>query len=289
LVERSERSEWNLYYEVKSTLSRSALAELKAGGISEIQPGIESFSTKILRDFGKGASCLQHVNLLKWCKAYAIAVTYPILFGAPTEDPADLLAMVEVIKRIEHLPPPVQMNRLRLYRGSGYWDRREEYGFTKVEPTACDQLGYGKEVTSLEDVVFNFNYTLAKHAGPAYLAAVTTLRMAISDWQRNYHRSILVSAFTAENVVITRKSSVEAHLEVIEDPVRLYILRSCEEIGRLNQICRDLELPREEFDRHISDLVDAGLLMKEGGRALTLAVPVVESRRTEDISKRGLQ
>lgn len=270
----AESTDWNLYYEVKSTLRRRHLEQIKSAGITEVQPGIESFSTDTLRDFRKGASVLQHVNFLKWCKFYGIAVTYPILYGAPTETARRLQDMAILIERITHLPPPVQLNRLRMYRGSGYWQMRDEFGFKDVEPLACDRLGYGTDGATIEDLVFNFNYRLSHTDAPEYANALVTLAEQVVAWQTNYPTTNLACADSGSALVLTRINHGSVRMDVIDDPLTIEVLRGCEEVTLLARLCHRIAAKERDFERAVKRLVDDGILLEEGGRALNLAIPI---------------
>lgn len=270
----AESDAWNLYYEVKSTLRRRHLEQIKTAGITEVQPGIESFSSDTLRDFGKGASMLQHVNFLKWCKFYGIAVTYPILFGAPTETAIRLQDMASLVARITHLPPPVQLNRLRMYRGSTYWQMCDELAFMDVEPLACDRLGYGADDTAIKDLVFSFNYRLDRADAVEYARALDALREQVEKWQTNYPTNNLVCADSGSALVITRMDRGSALMEVIDDPLTMAVLRGCEEVALLSRLRHRLSADERRFQQAVRRLMDDGVLLEEGGRALNLAIPI---------------
>nr|WP_300150720.1 RiPP maturation radical SAM C-methyltransferase [Propionicimonas sp.] len=271
---RPEVTDWNLYYEVKSTLRRRQLEQFRTAGITEVQPGIESFSSDTLRDFGKGANLLQHVNFLKWCKFYGIAVTYPILYGAPTETALRLQNMATLIERIVHLPPPVQLNRLRMYRGSGYWHMRDQLEFEDIEPLACDQLGYDADGDAIEDLVFSFNYRLDRADAVEYAHSLELLRERVEKWQTSYPTSDLVYADSGAAMVVTRVEHGSAQLQVIDDPLAMAVLRGCEEVALLARLRTRLAADHEEFQRTVSRLVADNVLLEEGGRALNLAIPI---------------
>jgi ribosomal peptide maturation radical SAM protein 1 len=73
--------ELQLFYETKSNLRKEHVELLAAGRVFLIQPGIESFSTGILRLMGKGADRLQNLQLLKWCAELGVDVKWNFLYG----------------------------------------------------------------------------------------------------------------------------------------------------------------------------------------------------------------
>src|SRR5690606_34378140 len=63
---------FNLFYEIKSNLRRKDVYALHIANVKMIQPGIESFSSNVLKFMKKGVSAIQNVQLLKFSKEYGI-------------------------------------------------------------------------------------------------------------------------------------------------------------------------------------------------------------------------
>src|SRR5689334_21736757 len=88
---------YELVYETKSNLRKDEVELLAAAGVSELQPGIESFSTPVLERMGKGATRLLNVQVLKWCAELGVKVSWNLLYGFPGEDPREYEAMAELL------------------------------------------------------------------------------------------------------------------------------------------------------------------------------------------------
>ncbi len=61
-----------LFFEVKANLKLAQLKTLHDGGVRMIQPGIESFSDKVLALMDKGCTGAQNIQLLRWCDEVGI-------------------------------------------------------------------------------------------------------------------------------------------------------------------------------------------------------------------------
>jgi ribosomal peptide maturation radical SAM protein 1 len=107
-----------LFYEVKANLKKNDLRSLRDAGIDKIQPGIESFSTKVLKEMRKGISGIQNVQLLKWCCELGLIPVWGILWGFPQEQPSDYAEMADLIPSLTHLTPPIGITPIRLDRFS---------------------------------------------------------------------------------------------------------------------------------------------------------------------------
>ena len=73
----------SLFLEVHPTMGREHLQVLKKAGVHLIQPGIESFSTEILRIMRKGVDAIRNIRFLKWCRELGIDARYNFLWGFP--------------------------------------------------------------------------------------------------------------------------------------------------------------------------------------------------------------
>ena len=92
--------------ELKANLSERHFAVLKAAGFSEVQPGIESFSSRALKYMDKGTSPLQNVHTLMLGRRYGVRVNWNLLYGFPDDDPDDMEHMLDTLARLVHLDPP---------------------------------------------------------------------------------------------------------------------------------------------------------------------------------------
>ncbi len=116
-----ERSDYQIFYEVKSNLKQAQLRTMAQAGITSIQPGIESLSSHVLALMRKGVTMLQNVRLLKWAYYYGMRVGWNILTGFPGEVPDDYDRQLLILPLLRHLPPPSGSGRIWLERFSPYF------------------------------------------------------------------------------------------------------------------------------------------------------------------------
>ncbi len=81
----ARRLKVDLFYETKSNLNKDQVRLLRAAGVRDIQPGIESFSDTVLKLMRKGVTGLQNIQLLKWCKEFGVVPSWNFLWGFPGE------------------------------------------------------------------------------------------------------------------------------------------------------------------------------------------------------------
>ena len=171
-----------LFYETKANLSKDQLRLLARAGVREIQPGIESLSTPVLRLMDKGVTALQNVRLLKWCAEIGIAPVWNILCGFPGEDPAEYAAMAELVPSLIHLEPPGRIGRIRLDRFSPNFDQAAERGFANVRAAAPYRHVYPFDVPDLDRLAYTFDFDYADGRDPS--SYTEGLREVVVSWQQ---------------------------------------------------------------------------------------------------------
>ncbi len=162
-----------LFYETKSNLKREQVAQLRAAGVLNIQPGIESLSDRLLRLMGKGTSGLRNVQLLKWCREYGVDVDWNLLHGFPGETDADYAEIEQWLPLIRHLEPPSASGPIRLDRFSPYHSDPERYGITAVRPMAVYRHLYPFDVRARTRIAGYFDFDYRESADPGDAASRT--------------------------------------------------------------------------------------------------------------------
>jgi ribosomal peptide maturation radical SAM protein 1 len=120
-------SDIRLFYSVKANLRRDQLNLMAEAGIESIQPGIESFNSRLLQLMRKGVSAIQNIQLLKWCREIGIHVCYNILYRFPQETPDDYKNLPTIFSMLGHLQPPGDMVPVVIERFSPYFFDKERF------------------------------------------------------------------------------------------------------------------------------------------------------------------
>src|SRR4029077_2272713 len=181
----------SLFYETKSNLKKDQVRLLRDAGVMTIQPGIESFSDKVLKQMKKGVSGLQNVQLLKWCKEIGITPIWYLLVGFPRESPEDYFEMAALSARVCHLPKPSGVNVVRLDRFSPNFNEAGQLGFTKLRPLPFYEFLYDLPEPVRYNLAYYFSYeykvpqNVARYADP--------LVKSVHAWTTTWKHSELVS------------------------------------------------------------------------------------------------
>ncbi|WP_328472323.1 RiPP maturation radical SAM C-methyltransferase [Actinoplanes sp. NBC_00393] len=176
---------YEFFYEVKANLSRAQLGLLARAGVTRIQPGLESLSSRVLKLMAKGSTAAQNVNLLRWAGYYGIRVSWNVLWGFPGESAQDYAEQALAVPHLVHLQPPESAGRIWLERFSPLFDQSDEaLRWRRPEPS----YGYVyPERVDLEQVAYFFEYELAD---PLPDTAYHELRDAVAAWQQAWQGDV---------------------------------------------------------------------------------------------------
>lgn len=173
------RRDYQIFYEVKANLTRAQVKGLAEAGVRELQPGLESLSSHVLRLMDKGVRAAQNVNLLRWARHYGIDVGWNLLWGFPGETEEDYARQAAVVPHLVHLQPPESANRVWLERFSPLFTQPARFPMKRREPEPSYRYVYPATV-DLERVAYFFSYDMAVALDPG---TYTALRDAVARWR----------------------------------------------------------------------------------------------------------
>jgi ribosomal peptide maturation radical SAM protein 1 len=149
-----------LHYEVRPSLSRAQLKHMRKGGLFSIQPGVESFSTHILKLMKKHTTGMRNLELIKWSTYYGINNLYNILLRFPGETAEDYRAQCDVIAKIHHFQAPWAIAKARADRGSPMYSDPESQSISRLVPSACYDYLFPKDRFNLNRVSYYFEHEM---------------------------------------------------------------------------------------------------------------------------------
>ena len=255
----------SLFYETKSNLKKDQVRLLRDAGVTMIQPGIESFSDRVLKQMKKGVSGLQNIQLLKWCKELGVHPIWNFLIGFPQESPEDYFEMAGLTARVCHLPRPSGVSVIRLDRFSPNFTQAGLLGFTKLQPLPFYEFLYDLPEPARRNLAYYFSYeykvpqNVARYADP--------LVRSVHAWKTTWRNAELVSIDLDDRLFVfdTRPRAASPISMLTGDDRRLY--ETCDAIADGS---RFTPADAERLD----SLANRGLMLRDGGKFLSLAVPL---------------
>ena len=171
------------FYEIKANVNRSQAERLARARVTLVQPGIESFSTKILQRMRKGITEIRNVAFLKYAREYGILASYILLAGFPGEERDEYARMAERVPTLMHLQPPNSLSPIEYHRFSPYHADANRYGLhLEASPKYRYLHPFSQEVLNRLAYLFE----PCGDAGVADYAYLDELQTEVHFWQEHY-------------------------------------------------------------------------------------------------------
>lgn len=258
---------YEIFYEVKANLTREQVRTLAQGGVTHIQPGIESLSSRVLRLMHKGARASQNVNLLRWARYYGIEVGWNLIWGFPGETEEDYASQAALMPHLAHLQPPSSAGRVWIERFSPLFEQSPG----KVPETTYRYV-YPKSV-DLGRAAYFFEYDLP---GALPAAAYEGLLKGFESWSTAWPAPSLTfwSSPGLVQIYDTRHDGGEGTY-TFEGPLAdLYA--ACSDRPITAAAARDrigATLTEPQIHEAFAEFAQRGLMLLDDNLALALALP----------------
>jgi ribosomal peptide maturation radical SAM protein 1 len=271
----------DVFYETKANLTRDQVRMLADAGITTIQPGIESFSSNVLRIMRKGTSSLQNIQLLKHCREEGVRPMWNLLDGFAGERPEDYQQTARLIDAIHHLEPPGKdhFTRVRLDRFSPLYAAPAEHGVTNVRPDRAYSFVYGLPDSELRQIAYYFEYDYLSQPDPATYTGPAL--EALRRWDANRGSAGLVYADNNGTLSIWdfRPDADQITMQLDGAAREVYVW--CDEIRSeqaLLLFARERGIPADELFSLLDDLIRRRLMVSADARYLSLALRATDGQ-----------
>lgn len=262
----------DLFYEVKSNLKLDQLRLMRAGGVTQIQPGIESFSDHVLKLMDKGCTGFMNIQLMRWCAELGIEVSWNVLAGFPGETPEDYAAMARLLPSLTHLDPPCSCGMLRLDRFSPFHNRADEFGIRRMRPARAYFYVYPLGRRELSRLAYFFDFD---HEGdPASYMQGVQAEVALWKAARFSEAGppVLDAEFDAGGVTIRDSRPVAIKVEHRLEGLAAQLYALCDGIATVGGLAQATGQPTERVDAVLAGLDRDRLVARQNERVLALAV-----------------
>jgi len=267
--------EVELFYETKANLKKEQVRALRDAGVTQIQPGIESFSDNVLALMRKGVTALQNIQLLKWCTELGVRPYWNILWGFPGEPPEEYARMAAIVPLLTHLVPPIGFGGLRLDRFSPNFFDAARLGFTNVRPLPAYRHIYPLPAAAVANLAyhFGFDYVREQHVDEYIGPLLKELRAwkSLNGESTLFHADVdgklaICDTRPAARAAVTVLSGLDRELYLQCDVVT--------DIRRLAEIARieGSDATEDSIAGRLDPLCASGLMLRDGRRYLALSV-----------------
>jgi ribosomal peptide maturation radical SAM protein 1 len=262
----------DMFYEIKANLRYDQLKIMRQAGVTSVQPGIESFSNRVLQIMRKGCTGLQNIQLLRWCDELGIGPAWNILYGFPDEPPAEYERMAELIPLLVHLPPPAFCVRARMDRFGPLYMQAAEFGLENVRPMLAYSYVYPLPQSALCNLAYFFEFDYkdgrqpADYAGPVVRCVEQWIALTATTPAR-------LDAYEVGNLLVivdTRPCATKRQHIFTGLAARVY--HECDTAAKIPALARRLMAPESDVKNAIDRFLNEKLMAEMDGQFASLGV-----------------
>jgi len=265
----------SIFYEVKADLTEEEIAQLAAGGVDAVQPGIEALNSATLALMRKGMTAARNIRFLTHCLAYDVHPGWNLLVGFPGETEEVYKGYVRDLPRLVHLPPPSGVHPVRFDRYSPYFTEAARYGLD-LHPLDFYPLVYPFDAQSLANLAYYFadrNVTAPYFLDVArWIGRLARLHAAWAEpWKAGRPPQLCLQPAGSATVLDTRSGSRVVH--EVGDLGRRVLAAAANPVSvqELSALLGDP--PADELAAEIARLDEKGLLLHDRQRLIGLVLP----------------
>tara|TARA_R110002020_G_scaffold5971_16_gene24656 strand:- start:5936 stop:7831 length:1896 start_codon:yes stop_codon:yes gene_type:complete len=280
-----------LFYETKANLRKDQLEIMAAAGITRLQPGIESLSTKVLKLMGKGTTLLQNLQVLKWCEELKIGLAWNVLAGFPGEPPEEYERIAELIPALSHLPAPTCSGVVRLDRFSPYWRDPGQFGLHNVRHSwAYDHVYAALPSSERSRIAYFFEFD--HQAGDRPNDYLVPMMKGISEWRKDYAQkaSLELSHRNGEAFVLDSRAAYggdpDRPLHSLVSGAELEVLIALDAISSSEKLTAALP-GLDTLPEILSSMLERGWIVREANNYLSLVLDRSARQRVLDHRVQG--
>lgn len=275
-------SPYTLTAEMKANISPERFALMAEAGFKEVQPGIESFSTCVLRSMDKGVTAAQNVVTLKLGKIHGVQVHYNLLYGFPDDDEGEYIQQLSCLRRLSHLDPPSTRLEVQVTRYAPLQVNPGRFGIPRARYEPSYELIFSREYlaeTGFDLDAYCYYFGRPYENSRKLNALYDAIDEVIDEWkierrERSPELRLITDSPGAATVYDSRHLP-PTKIMLTEDEQA--ILESCAVPRPVAKITRELSLDPRSVAAAVVRLDDLGLIMRDGERIVSLVLPAARS------------
>jgi ribosomal peptide maturation radical SAM protein 1 len=266
------KTDLQLHYEIRPTVSREQLRRMREGGLVSVQPGVESLSTHVLTLMKKFTTGMKNVELLKWTAYFDISNAYNLLYGFPGETAADYELTARVIEQIPHFQPPYGFVKARPDRGSPMYEAPTEQKMGPLVPVPVYRHLY-PSTFELRKISYYFDDTRTDVPSPETYERSLSL---VDEWTARWRSGPRprLEYFKSPDSLSIHDTRSGRHQGYRFDDRAVDLYEFCADARRKVDVVERFGEDRAWLDATLEELMEKRVLLELDGRYLALALPV---------------
>ena len=244
---------------------------LKNAGFTNIQTGIEAFSSNYLKKINKGVRLIDNIAALKFCKENNIKNSYNLIIDYPNEENKDFKETEQNIRLFKQYLDPPQISKFVVGYGSKIYENPEKFNIEKIEHKIIDTIMYPPEILANN---FCFFYSFKRKEE----SEENNWNKLVTDWKNDFETRAISGVkrnTTVDKLIfyyVDGGCFVKIYDKRFNNQVKIYVLDknerevflSCKNVVSLKKIISELNNISEKRIREIlKSFIQIGIVFKE--------------------------
>lgn len=174
------------FFEVKANFRKEQLATFGQARILQIQPGIESLSSHVLKLMKKGITGPANIMTLRLCEEFGLRAHWSILHGFHGETADDYRTIAELARRLTHLRAPLGLFQAEVERFAPMFRFPEAHGLANLRPSHWYRYCYPVPEAVLKDLAYRFDAEPVDRDPEAAAVIFGELAPLVAAWRDAY-------------------------------------------------------------------------------------------------------
>jgi ribosomal peptide maturation radical SAM protein 1 len=284
LLELAARQrKFRLQCEVKANHPPERVRLLADAGFVEIQPGIESFSTAILKRMDKGVRAVDNASLLKAAYISGLVVNYNLLYGLPGDQTQDYEEMLAMVPRIYHLIPPISRTQTVITRFAPLQATPERFSLRRHSHHPCYDVLFSNAFLDVSGFDYEqFAYYFERNFQyPGELALLYShVVIQVEHWKSLHRQRFVELSWTKTEtgslrIADSRFGEAEEYELTLASSFLYAVLdsRPIKVDEARKELRSEVSLLDAEFSEALAQLEEHRLIWRDGDVLLGLAIP----------------
>lgn len=171
-----------------------------------ILPGVEAFSTSLLKKMKKGTTGRQNIYFIRNAYCFGISTQYYLLWGLPGDTLQEYQSLLELIPYIKHLQPPQLFDGAQISRDAPYFTNPDEYNIKALTYWKVYDMIF-PEYANTQQVA---NYFVGEYKAYSYenIELMEKIQNKVNDWKKNWRSTKLNMMFFMGRYMISDSRKV---------------------------------------------------------------------------------
>ncbi|MBU4013900.1 MAG: RiPP maturation radical SAM C-methyltransferase [Proteobacteria bacterium] len=270
------KKNFRFFSEIRATTTQENLKIMHDAGMSEVQIGIESLSTRLLRKLNKGTTAIQNLEIMKNCEHLGIVNNSNLILQFPGSDMDDV---EETLRNLEFATSFRPLRQVNFWLGleSPVWEKPQQFGIKALynHPRYADLLP--QNISSMRFLIQAYRGDLRyqKKLWKPVKQRIKAWKMEYESLHNNSFFEPILSFLDGRDflIIIQKQFNDRTLMHRLKGKSReIYLF--CQHYRSIKKILEHFpELSDDKIISFLRIMVSKKLMFEENEKYLSLAVP----------------